>query len=302
VDNDGDTHADCNDFDCCDLVSCGPTTSCGMRPDGGTPTGMACEGASEPENTTALCSDGCSNDHDDDLFVDCNDFDCCDVRTDCPADTACGMGGGGACEGEPERENTLPNCMDGCSNDHDDDTFVDCDEADCCWVLSEALSRGEAGVEACAAGTFCADTWTPPASASLCADDDLSGPPERENSYERCSDGCSNDRDGFQDCDDFKCCAAIAAAVDAGVSGAAACAAGTACADDWTPREGFPRGSDVNLCAGDDGTGDPPEENTMEACTDECDNDRDGFEDCDDLDCCDVAGVTCGSGTSCGDA
>lgn len=41
-----------------------------------------------PENTLAACSDGCSNDGD--KYIDCDDFDCCPVRTDCPATTACG--------------------------------------------------------------------------------------------------------------------------------------------------------------------------------------------------------------------
>jgi hypothetical protein len=41
-----------------------------------------------PENTLAACSDGCSNDGD--AYVDCNDFDCCPVRNDCPVTTSCG--------------------------------------------------------------------------------------------------------------------------------------------------------------------------------------------------------------------
>jgi hypothetical protein len=44
---------------------------------------------SGPEDTFEACSDGCSND--DDSFVDCDDFDCCDVRFDCPPTTACGQ-------------------------------------------------------------------------------------------------------------------------------------------------------------------------------------------------------------------
>jgi hypothetical protein len=41
-----------------------------------------------PENTLERCSDGCSNDGD--IYIDCDDYDCCKVRTDCPANTACG--------------------------------------------------------------------------------------------------------------------------------------------------------------------------------------------------------------------
>lgn len=50
----------------------------------------ACVAACErgPETTLARCSDGCSNDGD--TYVDCDDFDCCPVRKDCPVTTACG--------------------------------------------------------------------------------------------------------------------------------------------------------------------------------------------------------------------
>ena len=39
-----------------------------------------------PENTAAACTDGCSNDGD--RYIDCEDYDCCDVVT-CPQGTAC---------------------------------------------------------------------------------------------------------------------------------------------------------------------------------------------------------------------
>src|SRR5437868_6883272 len=38
-------------------------------------------------------------------------------------------------------------------------------------------------------------------------------------------------------------------------------------------------------------------ENTAAACADGCDNDGNGFADCNDFDCCSVA--TCGAGTAC---
>jgi hypothetical protein len=41
-----------------------------------------------PENTVAACSDGCSNDGDP--YIDCDDYDCCPLRKDCPVTTACG--------------------------------------------------------------------------------------------------------------------------------------------------------------------------------------------------------------------
>ncbi len=39
------------------------------------------------ENSQAACSDGCSND--DDSYIDCEDYDCCDVVA-CGPGTACG--------------------------------------------------------------------------------------------------------------------------------------------------------------------------------------------------------------------
>jgi len=85
-DNDGSGFFDCNDFDCCSVRSdCPATTSCGMpRPDGGPVTACA---TMTPETTFAQCSDGCDNDGN--RFFDCNDFSCCDVRSDCPMGTAC---------------------------------------------------------------------------------------------------------------------------------------------------------------------------------------------------------------------
>jgi hypothetical protein len=79
------------------------------------------------EDTPAACSDGCSNDGDS--FVDCNDFDCCDV-VDCPSDSVCGKKN----QCQPGPENTVSACSDGCSND--DDNYVDCDDYDCCDVVS----------------------------------------------------------------------------------------------------------------------------------------------------------------------
>jgi hypothetical protein len=79
-----------------------------------------------PENTLSACSDGCSNDGD--KFVDCDDYDCCDVRADCPASSSCGKKQ--SCV--PGPESTYAACSDGCSNDGD--KFIDCDDYDCCDV------------------------------------------------------------------------------------------------------------------------------------------------------------------------
>lgn len=90
------------------------------------------------ENTQTACSDGCSNDGDE--FVDCDDFDCCEVRPDCPESSACGQEN--ACASGPE--DTFELCSDNCSNDGD--SFIDCDDFDCCPVRPD-----------CPVGTACGD-------------------------------------------------------------------------------------------------------------------------------------------------
>ncbi len=84
--NDGDPYVDCDDRDCCAvLADCPATTWCGggeSMDDAGAAT---CTPG--PEDSAALCSDGCSNDGDP--FVDCDDYDCCDAVS-CPASSACG--------------------------------------------------------------------------------------------------------------------------------------------------------------------------------------------------------------------
>lgn len=60
---------------------CGVTVAEGTECHGGVPT---C--AMGPENTVAACSDGCSNDGDP--YIDCDDYDCCDVVA-CAKGTTC---------------------------------------------------------------------------------------------------------------------------------------------------------------------------------------------------------------------
>ncbi|RLB51651.1 MAG: hypothetical protein DRJ42_16425 [Deltaproteobacteria bacterium] len=83
--NDADEFIDCDDRDCCAVMSgCSPASFCGRQSDGGVPT--CSTGA---EDTPSACSDGCSNDADE--FIDCDDFDCCDVAA-CSASSACVTG------------------------------------------------------------------------------------------------------------------------------------------------------------------------------------------------------------------
>lgn len=228
MDNDGDMHADCNDFDCCALVTCGVDTACGMQPDGGM-GGMACDGPPEPEDNLAACSDGCSNDHDEDLFVDCRDNDCrpiCGVEA---SNIACNDGEDNndndftdcddfscqdfiVCAGEA----TNANCSDGEDNDGDGD--ADCDDEDCqdeaivvcdgstpidvspdMWA-SMVETRCTNGASDDADGRFdCGEfscLWNYP---------DCVRPPTRENTNASCVDGEDNDQDGVTDCEDEDC-------------------------------------------------------------------------------------------------
>lgn len=185
-DNDGNTYIDCNDFGCCDvLTACGPTTACGRPQDGGTV--MACADAGTTENTIAQCSDGCDNNGDN--FADCNDFDCCGL-VECGPTTGCGRRDGGspvvACTTPVVHENTVETCTDGCSNDGN--TYVDCNDSSCCGI--EGVT--------CTGTTYCATHTTP---STTCV-----GAIEAENTMERCTDSCSNDNDPFVDCDDYDCC------------------------------------------------------------------------------------------------
>jgi hypothetical protein len=68
-----------NDPDNCGM--CGAKIPDGAQCNDGMP---AC--ASGPESSVAACTDGCSNDGD--AYIDCNDFNCCNVVT-CATGTAC---------------------------------------------------------------------------------------------------------------------------------------------------------------------------------------------------------------------
>lgn len=188
-DNDDDRFADCNDFGCCALVTCGAGTACAR--DGGPPIGGACDGGLGTEDEVASCTDGCDNN--DDGFTDCNDYDCCGVVT-CGATTACGRRDGGGCEEGPERDATT--CADGCSNDGD--TYVDCEDRDCC------------GARTCPTGTFCGDLGDagprPDGGPRFGTCD---GGTRAENTAATCGNGCDDDGDGYSDCNDYGCCGAV---------------------------------------------------------------------------------------------
>lgn len=272
VSNDCDQFIDCNDLDCCGVVACPPTTTCGMRDGGMRPPVCPTMG---PEDTEAACTDGCDNDNNG--FADCTDFDCCAWRTDCAAGTACGDGPQ-LCETRGE-ENTLGRCTDMCDNDGrlGDRRFADCEDRACCLVRA-------AGGMACPGGSYCADTFDP-MGTTLCPGDDVMQEPGTENTLAACSNDCDDNRNGFQDCADRGCCLIR-------IAGGTPCASGTYCSDMFMP-------GDVSLCPGDDVAMAPTTEDDATKCGNSCDDDRDGFEDCEDRDCCTVR-TDCPSDTFCG--
>lgn len=218
----------------------GMDSSTQARVDAGPPA--QCSGPVEPENTLAACSDGCSNDDDGTnssgqprVFVDCDDYDCCDVVA-CPADSQCGMRNPSdagtstpaapACDGAMAAENTLAACTDGCSNDGD--SWADCADRDCCPVLTD-----------CPAETEC---WRQNMDAGMV---------DKEDSIEQCTDGVDNDGDGFADCADFDCCSARAMAEAGGMPAcarpanmAANCGCGCVC----NPEMGYANRAPMEMC------------------------------------------------------
>ncbi|MBK8172673.1 MAG: hypothetical protein IPK60_20360 [Sandaracinaceae bacterium] len=155
VDNDGDSFVDCEDFNCCAVVSCELGTSCnpldaGARVDSGAPFDAGRDaGASSLENTVSACSDGSDNDLD--TYIDCDDFNCCSVVT-CGSDSSCGMRDGGTFgDAGPSVESTVSACSD--LIDNDTDSFVDCNDFNCCGVV-------ECGTDSACGhmGDSCADT------------------------------------------------------------------------------------------------------------------------------------------------
>lgn len=237
--------------------------------------GSAC--AMGTEDTAAACSDGCSNDTD--TFIDCMDFDCSAFCVDAgvPTDAPAAM----ACPGAEAPEDNVAACSDGCSNDGDN--FADCDDFDCCSVVTCGPTTG-CGRPREDSTTLCSDTMDNDGDTFIdCDDRDCcsvrrdcpgtsfcgsrdAGVTMPENTPAACADGMDNDGDRFIDCDDFGCCAVVT------------CTTGSCSTRD----------------AGMVGM-----ENTDAACRDGVSNDGDTFIDCEDRDCCSVR-RDCGAATFCG--
>lgn len=221
MDNDDDTFIDCDDTECCDLVSCGPDTRCGQRSDAGdcTMTG--------PEDNATACGDGMDNDCDG--FIDCVDLDCpasaCGsegTNRDCNDGMDNDMDGNADCEDFGCRdlvvcagEATNAACSDGMDNDGDGD--MDCDDENC---QDEAIVVCDG-----ATPTGLAEAMWPGAIMTACTDgmdndgDDrfdcaefsclwnygACSTPDIEQTNASCSDGVDNDQDGNTDCEDTRC-------------------------------------------------------------------------------------------------
>lgn len=102
-------------------------TDSGSSPDSSVANDGMSECASSAENTIAACSDGCSNDGD--LYVDCDDRDCCGARSDCGSSTYCGT--------HPVAHGTEHLASD-CTNGEDDDADgrIDCNDVSCCGAVA----------------------------------------------------------------------------------------------------------------------------------------------------------------------
>lgn len=98
-----------------------------------------------------------------------------------------------------------------------------------------------------------------------------------ENTLAACMDDCDNEGDGAADCNDNGCC-----------SVRSDCPASTFCGSATSPDAGMPMACDT---VGD--------ENTLEACSDGCDNDENTFADCNEFSCCGVR-TDCPATTACG--
>ena len=96
-----------------------------------------------------------------------------------------------------------------------------------------------------------------------------------EATYEACSDGVDNDRNGYIDCADHGC----SQHTDAWVKRACRESLGVDC------NESFPRGSAEENAANDACVALNLPKTAADACKDRVDNDGDGFTDCDDWDC-----------------
>ncbi len=246
------------------------------------------------EEDDKACGDG--KDNDGDGFTDCSDNDCATMGPCVETGAECGNGqdddGDGRvdcsdqdCAGEAickKPEDTLEACKDGIDNDGND--FVDCNDFSCSkskdqeildWC-AQAVSTSEHSLAECSDGIDndgnkykdCND-WSCTKEANGASAEAVAWCTEKlENTKERCTDGVDNDANGYIDCDDFSCGEFLSESVLAACSEA--------------KKKNFPDCVAKLEAAGCAFNGD---EGTQELCWDGCDNDCDGYTDCDDYSC-----------------
>jgi hypothetical protein len=189
VDNDGDSHVDCNDQDCWGWAFCAQRRAAP---------------SAHPEDNPVACAD--SQDNDGDGAIDCDDSECAQLL-------ACQSAGSGPAAPViriVRTEATPALCQD--RTDNDGDALVDCADPDCAQVdacrpppLTQERTPqlcgnsvdddGDGAVDCddsdCTIFVMCAPPPPPTPVASAGA--------------EICNDGIDNDRDSAIDCADVQC-------------------------------------------------------------------------------------------------
>lgn len=278
-DNDGDRRTDCNDDDCSCEEVCYP----------------GCRG---PENTVERCLDG--EDNDDNGFADCGDRACYDARQS-PAT------GVAATECAARAENTAERCQDRADNDNNG--YTDCRDRACAAFCGGGGGQPEIGVQACSDGMDNDGNGYVDCDDNSCRQSaDIAVRTACEATPLSCHDHRDNNENGFTDCADFSCRFYECDFNLTGCTVDSECPVGQSCYQGGCLRVTSPciEGAFLDSAFAElDGCPlrdelDPTDPNFEDellervigwraqvraGCTDELDNDQDGFTDCDDWDC-----------------
>ena len=280
IDNDGDGSADLLDEDCThayDETETSASASCsdGTDDDGDgwvdsddpdcLETGADEDGSFWGKDTPAACNDGLDNDGDG--SVDADDAECAD-----------------AIDNAEDGRNSRSVCSDGLDNDGDG--WTDTDDGDCAvfgdeigasyWACNDFVdSDGDGDVDVDDAG--CADSLDPNEDDYAVVGADTAG------DIYACADGEDNDGDGWVDADDADCF--FGTDEDGSYDALFACSDGVdSDAGDTAAGDGLVDADDTGCEHGWDNSEDTPPTGTA-GCTDEEDNDGDGWVDLEDPDC-----------------
>lgn len=263
LDNDANGFADCEDYGCsngkfvtvCDEFS---DEACDDNKDNDADGEEDCDDPDcigtepcpgEPENTEARCRD--DEDNDGNGYTDCVDR---------------------ACEGfsfcqNPDTEESMDDCTDG--EDNNDNGYVDCEDFSCQRSVDAEV-------------------------AAMCGE-------ILENTFEKCTDNIDNDGNNYPDCEDYSCRnsrdprVAVACQESVSVCEFATVLVCTVDGDCTNPdarsclTSGF-CGTRGGRCGANEDCSDGDAQTTdscfgADHCSDNLDNDGDGFLDCQDFDC-----------------